>query len=128
MEEITSDKDINDEIEKSKNILRRLKRAFVKRSTQVEIVKAHMKNCKYKIILCGDFNDTAASYAYETISEDLNDCFLEKGAGIGRTYAGKWPQFRIDFIFHSPTLKCLKFKKGNETITDHYPITAFFEQ
>ncbi|MBK9283304.1 MAG: endonuclease/exonuclease/phosphatase family protein [Sphingobacteriaceae bacterium] len=128
MEEMMSDKNTSNEIEKSKNIVRRLKRAFNLRCKQVDVVKAHMNNCKYPIILCGDFNDTAASYAYQTLSENMEDSFLEKGYGFGRTYAGKWPQFRIDFILHSEKLKCLKFTRSSETLTDHYPITAFFEQ
>lgn len=128
LEEVIGEKDAENELEKSKSILRRLKRAFTKRAKQAKIVKDHMKKCRYKIILCGDFNDTASSYAYETVSDELEDAFLEKGTGIGRTYAGKWPQFRIDYILHSKELKCLKFKQNAETLTDHYPLTAFFEQ
>jgi endonuclease/exonuclease/phosphatase family metal-dependent hydrolase len=128
LEEVISDKDAKDEVEKSKNILRRLKRAFIKRTRQVEMIAVHMKTCRHKIILCGDFNDTAASYAYEKLSSGLKDAFIEKGKGFGRTYAGKWPQFRIDYILHSKKLKCLKYKRHEETYTDHYPITAFFEQ
>lgn len=128
LEDVISDKDAEDEVEQSKNILRRLKRAFVKRTRQVEMIALHMKTCRYKIILCGDFNDTAASYAYEKLSTGLKDAFIEKGKGFGRTYAGKWPQFRIDYILHDKRLKCAKYKRHEETYTDHYPITAFFEQ
>lgn len=128
LEAVISDKqNADDELEHSKNILRRLKRAFTQRSKQVDMIATHMGTCRYKIILCGDFNDTAASYAYETLSEDLNDAFLEKGSGFGRTYAGKWPQFRIDYILHDKYFDCKKYQRSDETFTDHYPITAFFE-
>jgi endonuclease/exonuclease/phosphatase family metal-dependent hydrolase len=116
-----------DEVAGSKNILRRLKRAFIKRTAQVEMIAAHMKTCRYKIILCGDFNDTAASYAYQRLSRGLGDAFVEKGFGLGKTYAGKWPQFRIDFIFHDKGLHCSDYRRSNETNTDHYPITAYFD-
>lgn len=125
---ISEEKDADDEVEKSKSILRRLKRAFTKRTKQVDMVVAHMKTCKYKIILCGDFNDTAASYSYQQLSKKLNDAFVEKGTGFGRTYAGKWPQFRIDYILHDKALKCLSYKRSDETFTDHYPITAYFQK
>lgn len=128
LEDVVSDKDAEDEVEKSKNILRRLKRAFVKRTRQVEMVALHMKTCRHKIVLCGDFNDTAASFAYEKLSKNLKDSFIEKGFGFGRTYAGKWPQFRIDYILHDKRLKCLKYQRHEETFTDHFPITAYFEQ
>ena len=127
LEEVTGEKEANDEMENSKNILRRLKRAFLKRTKQVEMIVTHMKTCKYKIILCGDFNDTAASYAYEQLSKSLDDAFIEKGIGFGRTYAGKWPQFRIDYILHDKRLNCSNFKRSAETFTDHYPITAYFD-
>jgi endonuclease/exonuclease/phosphatase family metal-dependent hydrolase len=128
LEDVISDKEADDELEQSKNILRRLKRAFTKRSRQVEMIKTHMKTCKYKIIICGDFNDTPASYAYEKLCGNLKDAFIEKGTGFGRTYAGKWPQFRIDYILHDRQLKCKKYQRSEETFTDHFPITAFFEK
>ncbi|MBA3665322.1 MAG: endonuclease/exonuclease/phosphatase family protein [Bacteroidetes bacterium] len=128
LEDVISDKDAEDEMEKSKNILRRLKRAFVKRTRQVEMIALHMKTCRHRIILCGDFNDTAASFAYQKLSGNLKDAFIEKGNGFGRTYAGKWPQFRIDYILHDKRLKCLKYQRYEETFTDHFPITAFFKQ
>ncbi len=128
LDDVISDKDANDELEQSKNILRRLKRAFTKRSRQVEMITTHIKTCRHKIILCGDFNDTAASYAYQKLSDGLKDSFIEKGVGFGRTYAGKWPQFRIDYILHAKQLKCKKYLRSEETFTDHFPITAYFEK
>jgi endonuclease/exonuclease/phosphatase family metal-dependent hydrolase len=127
-EDVISEKDANNEITNSKNILRRIKRAFTKRTRQVEMITKHMKSCKYKIILCGDFNDTVASYAYQTLSKNLNDAFLEKGKGFGKTYAGKWPQFRIDYILHDQRLKCKAYERSQQTFTDHFPITAYFEK
>jgi endonuclease/exonuclease/phosphatase family metal-dependent hydrolase len=127
MEDVMSDKDAEHEVENSRNILRRLKRAFIKRTYQVDMIAAHLRTCKYKVIICGDFNETAASYSYEKLSKGLQDAFLEKGVGFGRTYAGKWPKFRIDYILHDERIVCHDFKKSEETVTDHYPITAFFE-
>ncbi len=125
--DLQDDDDAKDELENSKSILRRLKRAFVKRAEQAELVNASIKDCKYKVILCGDFNDTPASYTYHKIFENLKDAFIEKGNGFGRTYAGKFPQFRIDYIFHSKDLKCTQFIRSEETFTDHFPITAYFK-
>ncbi len=128
LNDVVSEKDAKDEFENSKNILRRLKFGFIKRTTQVDMIVAHMKTCRYKIILCGDFNDTGASYTYNQLTKKLNDAFIEKGTGFGRTYAGKWPQFRIDYILHDKKIKCLKYSRSDETHTDHYPITAYFKR
>lgn len=113
-----------DEIENSKNVLRRIKRATVKRAAQVDIIRLHMKNCPYKIILCGDFNDPPASYTYNELTGNLNDAYLEKGFGLGQTYNGEWPQFRIDYILYDKSLRCASYKPFKESLTDHYPITA----
>jgi endonuclease/exonuclease/phosphatase family metal-dependent hydrolase len=125
--DMMSEKNAEDEVANSKNILRRLKRAFVKRTQQVEMIVAHLNTCRYKVILCGDFNETAASYSYQQLARTLKDAFIEKGFGFGRTYAGKWPKFRIDYILHANSLHCSEYKRSEETYTDHFPITAYFD-
>lgn len=114
----------NEEIEHSKNILRRLKRGFLKRAKQAELVAESIKNCPYKIIVCGDFNDTPSSYAYETMRANLKDAFIEAGSGFEKTYRGKMPAFRIDYILHSKEFKTLEYRKIQQNLTDHFPVTA----
>lgn len=126
IDEIKNDTiDTKDEVEKSKNIMRRLKRAFVKRATQADIIAAHIASCNYKIILCGDFNDTPASYVYRTVSNNLKDAFIESGSGFEQTYAGKFPRFRIDYILYSPDFESKNYHHISETLTDHYPVITF---
>lgn len=126
IDELKSDSiQTKDEIEKSKNILRRLKRAFVKRAVQADVIAAHIESCKYKVIVCGDFNDTPASYVYHTILGDLKDAFIESGSGFEQTYAGKFPRFRIDYILFSKEFKCKNYYHLSETVTDHYPIVSY---
>jgi endonuclease/exonuclease/phosphatase family metal-dependent hydrolase len=117
-----------EELDKSKNILNRLKRAYIKRAQQAEMVAKHIADSPYPVILCGDFNDTPSSYAYHTISSTLNDAFVESGRGLGRTYIGKFPSFRIDFILHSDALKALQYYTIEEKLSDHYPICSYFEK
>ena len=90
-----------EELEKSKNILKRMKRAFLKRSVQTELVADNISKSPYPVIVCGDFNDPPASYSYHTISKNLGDAFVESGNGFGRSYVGLFPSFRIDYILHS---------------------------
>jgi endonuclease/exonuclease/phosphatase family metal-dependent hydrolase len=116
---------VEDELEYSKSILRRLKKAFIRRAGQAEMVSSSINSCPYPIILCGDFNDTPASYSYNLLCEKLKDTFIEKGNGFGKTYAGKFPQFRIDYVLHSKEFKCNAYMRSDETFTDHYPVTAY---
>lgn len=117
-----------EELENSKNILRRLKRAFIKRSVQSEQVAEHIAQSPYPVFVCGDFNDPPVSYAYHTISENLYDAFMESGKGFGRTYVGKFPSFRIDHILHNKNYKAYDFKTIHQQLSDHYPLCCYLEK
>ena len=116
------------ELEKSKNILKRMKRAFVKRSKQTELVAENISKSPYPVIVCGDFNDPPASYAYHTISKNLSDAFVESGKGFGRSYVGKFPSFRIDYILHSNQYKAYEFRTIREELSDHFPVCCYLEK
>ena len=104
----------------------RLKTSFIKRAEQVKAIKKHVNKSPYPVILCGDFNDTPNSYAYQYLSKGLNDTFVEQGLGLGRTYNGKFPSLRIDYILSSPELHIHSFNTKNVTLSDHFPIIAGF--
>jgi endonuclease/exonuclease/phosphatase family metal-dependent hydrolase len=114
-----------DELKGGITILRRLKRAFVKRAMQVETLRDSMNASPYPVILCGDFNDTPSSYTYATLSSNMLDAFRESGQGSGKTYAGPFPSFRIDYIFHDKKIQSTAFKTFSEKLSDHYPISCF---
>lgn len=116
--------DTDDDIENSKNILRRLKSAFTRRAGQAESIRQHIDSCRYPVIVCGDFNDTPNSYAVHTISENLQDAFLESGNGIGQSFVNSWPLPRIDYILHSKRFGATDFMVLPEVLSDHYPIVC----
>ena len=111
----------------SKRIARRLKSAFVKRQEQVDRITTSIKASPYPVILCGDFNDPPVSYTYETLTDILSDSFVECGNGIGNTYIGAFPSFRIDYILHSESLKAIDYRTLEEELSDHHAITATLE-
>lgn len=107
----------------AKTIIKRLKIAFTKRAAQVDTATAHIKSSPYPVIVCGDFNDTPSSFTYRAVGEGLCDAFRESGKGLGTTYTGPFPAFRIDYILHSPALSSSDFKVLNEQkLSDHYPV------
>ncbi len=111
--------------EGSKRLLWKLRKAFIIRSKQVNILAAHIASCRYPVILAGDFNDTPSSYTYNQLTKKLADSFVESGHGLFMTtYAGKFPSFRIDYILHSEKFKALSYATFHEDMSDHYPITA----
>jgi endonuclease/exonuclease/phosphatase family metal-dependent hydrolase len=123
MEALMDIKDVT-ELEGSRSIVRRLKWAFKRRAGQTDIIREHIRTCRYPVIICGDFNDTPASYTYHTLSQGLQDAFVETGNGFGRTYYGKFPSFRIDYILHSKHIKAWDFRTIITDLSDHYPITC----
>jgi len=108
----------------SKRLLDRLSRSFVKQQRQVENFIRHRENCKYKIITCGDFNNTAYSWAYRNIREDMKDSFIEAGKGFGETYSFQRYPLRIDFILVDEKFEVIKHKNFDVKLSDHEPILA----
>ncbi len=112
---------------KSVRLLRRMKNAFIKRASQARLVALNIENCRYPVILCGDFNDTPTSYVYHLISSRLVDSFRESGSGLGQSYIGLLPTFRIDYIFHSKEFESNDFNTIHYDYSDHYPIECYLK-
>jgi len=120
-------KEINTDVESSKKIGGRLKRAFIKRGNQVKIVKSHADSCTIPYIVAGDFNDTPISYTVKTISSGMNNSFHEKGSGFGVTYNGAFPNFQIDYIFSSPEFSVKNYLIIDKKLSDHFPVRTDLE-
>lgn len=105
-------------------IITKLKTAFIDRALQSEIIANHIHKCPYPVIVCGDFNDTPTSYAYAQFFSHLKDAHRESGSGMGKTYVGIFPSFRIDYIFHSPELHSYGFVTHKEELSDHRAIST----
>ena len=113
-------------LEGGQRILSRLTSAAVNRSEQSEKVAASVAESPYPVILCGDFNDTPVSYTYRTFRRALKDSFISKGSGVGNTYIGAFPSFRIDYILHSEGLEPLSYHTLPQKYSDHHAVTASF--
>jgi endonuclease/exonuclease/phosphatase family metal-dependent hydrolase len=110
-------------------IFSKLKKAFVIRANQVDLLKQDMARSPYPIIICGDFNDTPASYTYHRMSEGMHDAFCKAGNGIfGSTYAGNFPSFRIDYILFDDVFTAFNYSKSNVDLSDHYPVQVFLKR
>jgi endonuclease/exonuclease/phosphatase family metal-dependent hydrolase len=113
-----------DEIKGSLTIIRRLRKAFIKRATQVDVLNDSIEASPYPLIVCGDFNDTPSSYTYSILSDHLDDAFRKSGNGSGKTYAGPFPSFRIDYIFHDRRFRSSAYRTIKEKLSDHYPVSC----
>jgi endonuclease/exonuclease/phosphatase family metal-dependent hydrolase len=102
----------------------KFKTALIKRAEQAATLRAHIDECPYPVIVCGDFNDTPVSFTYRTVKGDLEDSFTQSGKGTANTYNGKLPSFRIDYIFYSPVFTSYNFEVSNLNHSDHFPISC----
>lgn len=110
---------------KSQMLFNRISKAFKQQQQQAEILRVHMKECPYPIIICGDMNNSAFSYVYRIIKGKLKDSFEEAGTGFGQTYKFKYYPARIDYIFADQKMTVKKFESFPEfENSDHYPIMA----
>jgi len=111
-------------IENYKNILWKLKHAFIIRGRQSDNIREAIDESPYKVIMAGDFNDSPASYAYRTIKGNLLDSFKESGTGLSRTYVGKMPNFRIDYIMHDKSFTGFNYRTHIMNFSDHKMISC----
>ncbi len=103
-------------------VMRQYKNAVAIRARQAQIIKNHLAKSPHPVILCGDFNDPPVSYVHRLLSENLQDSFCEKGAGISSTFAGKLPALRIDYVLCSKKIKVLGYQRGRLELSDHFPV------
>lgn len=106
-------------------IMGRLKDGFIRRSVEVSTITSHMARSPHPVVYCGDLNDTPMSYSYnELLRAGLSDAFVESGHGLGHTYIGDAPSFRIDHILHGPQFRSWGFRTLPDELSDHHAITC----
>jgi endonuclease/exonuclease/phosphatase family metal-dependent hydrolase len=108
----------------SRRIGSKLKQAFLKRSEQVLMVKAHAEAANMPYLIAGDFNDTPASFAVNKMAEGIQNTFRVKGSGFSRTYNGMFPNYQIDYIMASNAFEIVNYKVLQKKLSDHYPVRS----
>jgi len=107
-----------------RELLVKYKKAVQKRSIQSKLIRKKIEESPYPVVVCGDFNDTPSSYAYRKTRGKLRDAFMVSGKGIGQTYVGKLPSFRIDYILHGRDFESSSFTIFDLPYSDHLPISC----
>jgi endonuclease/exonuclease/phosphatase family metal-dependent hydrolase len=108
----------------SKLIAYKLRNAYQSRAAQAEVLNKKIKESPYPVIVCGDFNDVPNSYTYFTVKGNLQDAFLKKGSGMGRTLRMISPTLRIDYILADKRLEVTQCNVLNVPYSDHNPVVA----
>lgn len=114
------------ESEESKRVFLGMGQTFVTQQEQMEMIFDLIEEAPYdKVIILGDFNNTAYSYIYrETRSRGFNDAYKEAGNGFGRTFDFDYFPLRIDYIFAHESMEVISFETFEVHYSDHFPIKA----
>lgn len=113
----------------SKKLINTLGESAAIRAPQADAVHEYVvDHLGYPIILCGDFNDNPISYARRVVAQQLTDCYVATGRGIGLSYNQKGFFVRIDNIMCSSDFKPYNCKVDNKIdASDHYPIYCWLK-
>lgn len=114
-------------------VFKRLKakwdRAIPLRENQARVVRKEIDDSPYPVIVVGDFNSPAVSFAYRHISERLHDAWNETHYfwQWGATYTKKRVGLRIDYILCSDPLRPTACTVPSAPGSDHLPVRATIE-
>lgn len=125
LESFSFDKSV-DITQHNEKIISDISNTFITQQNQVEKIISNIKQCNYRYIITGDFNNTAHSYVYNKLITGLKDSFSEKGDGFGTTFSYKKIPFRIDYILIPKDYKVNNFKTYDVNFSDHKPIYSEF--
>jgi endonuclease/exonuclease/phosphatase (EEP) superfamily protein YafD len=108
----------------ARSLLYKMRHTFTARAQQVQLLDRLTTASPYPVIVCGDLNDTPVSYTYYTLSQHLQDAFLEKGSGIGRTLSFLSPTLRIDYILAHSHFNIHGYRTFTNPLFEHFPVMA----
>jgi endonuclease/exonuclease/phosphatase family metal-dependent hydrolase len=109
-------------------IERKWRRAIPLRNKQAQTVRAEIEASPYPVVVVGDFNSVACSYAYLHISRGLYDAWNETHFWEwGATFTYKGIGLRIDYILCSDPLRPVSCDVPDAAGSDHKPVVATME-
>lgn len=111
-------------LHESRTLISKLKKGYISRYKQAELVEEKIKESPYPSFICGDFNDVPNSSTYFKIKGNLQDAFLQKGFLLGRTFRFISPTLRIDYILANKKFKVMQYHTIKVPYSDHYPVVA----
>ncbi len=110
------------------SILGKMRNAFPRRAENARFLREAIEHTPGPLIVCGDFNDVPASWAYNIIrGDDMHDAYTETNFGPAYTYNKHLFLFHIDQMLYRGPLRAISLKVKKFNTSDHYPLIAEFE-
>lgn len=109
------------------SVFAKLRHAFRRRAENAMALREAIDKIEGPLIVCGDFNDVAGSWAYNIIrKDDLRDAYPETNFGPAFTYNQHLFLFHIDQMLYRGPIEALSLKIGKIKTSDHYPLIGTF--
>lgn len=105
---------------------RKLSKAYKIRASQAAIVRKVIDDSPYRLVVCGDFNDVAESYAYHKIKSDLVDLSTATSWGYRYSFHNNYMLVGIDHILIDKSFVPIYLHIDRITFSDHYPLIGSF--
>ena len=96
-------------------------------NNECSILINHMKKSPYPLLMAIDLNNTPDSFVYKRINDFYFDSYTQNGFDFGATYDFSFLPIRIDYIFYSKLVKVNSYQIHNVKLSDHKPISVFFD-
>ena len=113
------------DLEEVEHLWKKWARAIPLRNQQAQVVRREIEESPYPVIVAGDFNSVAFSFAYLHISNGLHDAwFTTHPWEWGATYSYNGIGLRIDYILCSDPLRPVQCVIPQTTGSDHKPVVA----
>lgn len=110
------------------SLIDKLSSAFRRRAVEACDVRTLIDSGAENIIVCGDFNDTPASFCYNTIKgDDMRDSYVDCGTWPTYTFNGHFMYFKIDHMLYKGNMRALSSSSPRAGASDHYPVITTFE-
>lgn len=109
------------------SIYSKMKKSFRERGQVASRLVGELENYTGPVIICGDFNDVPASWAYRKfLNAGFHDAYTETSFGPVTTYNQHFFFFHLDQILYRGDLMPLNCKRIKLDTSDHYPVMTQF--
>ena len=122
--EKTENPDAKKIIRGGERLQQRIYKAASNRAIQAKKLKWHIEASPYKVIACGDMNETPQSFSYRQLKGRLNDTFRTGSTGSHPTYRKNPSWVRIDYIFADTEFDVMSYQVLPYEISDHRVVKA----
>ncbi len=109
-------------IEHKRSIIGKIQQRELMHEQQVKTIRKSIEASQYPVIYCGDLNNTPASYTYHYLRGNMQDAWLKKGLGLGKTFYNLAPSLRIDVCLADAAFQVQQSVVKRVYSSDHFPV------